>query len=504
MRQSYSIFTKSPFYGNLNPLELSGMLGRVDVFKLIASKVPDGKLTLDQKFDCIHTALKNTAIYPENMQFIKYMIEDDKFPINHIHSDPPLTLLSHAAGSGLEQMLNILLDLGADPLIGNPDCGLANAAEIAARHGELGMYKILLDRCPSVAKRYSSNDAKFELALKASHMLDAHPEYTFACTKFMQFIFESGLPIDHINTKYPATLLIFAAQNNAPKLAQYLLDNGANANVKVQSKDAIIDAIEFSALETFNILRSKQPEWNDFATSPEKQYKVLTIALMNANQANAEAKYLKFANTIITEYHYDINYCHKFQGIATHTLLELAASKNMMASLKLFLELGADINYVNEELNTNAFNSACTKGHHKIAQYLLQQPQFEGNKFIDKHGRTILYYAGSSGSSELVNSVCEKYADLINSTNSEGLCILDELVIMWGIAGHDGDTRKIKASISALLSHNAVLSDKGVDFLKRKGLTQEFEDLTHHVAQQQDDNVQIVEVPHKFADASPE
>jgi len=251
---------------------------------------------------------------PTCKDFVEFMVKEEHFPIDHVHSTHKYTLLMLAVrGDNALQNAELLLSLGANPLvnIGEEEDVLQNVADAIAVCGSADVFKMLLAKNEEFAKEYSSNDIKFELAAAAILFCDNLQQQK----SFIQLLIDTGFSINHISSIGQQTLLMFAAFKNLPTCAEYLIALGADIVIKSVSRgkstnDAAEIAAARGALEVFNVIKSHSSELQDFATNLELQFRFLAIAALNIHPEDVAqmAQNVKFIRTIVQETHFPMDY----------------------------------------------------------------------------------------------------------------------------------------------------------------------------------------------------
>jgi hypothetical protein len=170
---------------------------------------------------------------------------------------------------------------------------------------------MLLAKNEEFAKVYSSNDMKFEWAAEAILCCD-NPQQQ---RSFIQFLVDTGFSINYISPTGQQTLLMFAAFQNLPTCAEYLIALGTDTVIKsVGIGQPINGAAEVAAargaLEVFNVIKSYSSELQNFATNPDLQFRFLALAALNIHPEDVAqmARNVQFIRTIVQETNFPMDY----------------------------------------------------------------------------------------------------------------------------------------------------------------------------------------------------
>jgi len=219
--------------------------------------------------------------------------------------------------------------------------------------------------------------------------------------------------------------LQWAASKGHFRIVEYLLDNGADVNVK--DKHGITPFFyackNENSFEIAKYLLEKGANIN--ATDADSA----SVLMWTAYKGDLQLiKYL-IKNGANYKYKAGVIYTNEKRTNYYGNLIGIAAGENKLELLKFFVEdLNIDIEDIEYNPETkkadgwNALQWAASKGHTKIAEYLLNNGA-DINANPGSSGSTALMYAVSSKKTDIINLLIENGAD-IKKRNNDGWSIL--------------------------------------------------------------------------------
>ncbi|WP_265025261.1 ankyrin repeat domain-containing protein [Wolbachia endosymbiont (group B) of Pammene fasciana] len=143
--------------------------------------------------------------------------EEGKFDVNYVFSlfFCECTLLTIAAENGYTNIVNVLLEKGAD--VNRKNWYDMTPLHLAAGNGHVDIVNLLLEKGVVVDERYHSGNTVLHLAAKNGHV------------DVVKVLLEKGADVNRKNL-VDITPLHFAAENGHEKTVEVLIQEGANVN----------------------------------------------------------------------------------------------------------------------------------------------------------------------------------------------------------------------------------------------------------------------------------
>lgn len=197
--------------------------------------------------------------------------------------------------------------------------------------------------------------------------------------------------------------LIRASSDGASECVRLLLGHGANPNIEWDSETALYKAVVSNNVEVVRLLLESEPK-ADISRVPESAQSLLMIAATHG-YSEVAALLLKHG----AEFDVQEPNCHSGKDLWWRTPLSRAAGQGHLAIVKLLLEQGARLDFVEEgsEGQTPLF-AAAYESHTEIAQLLLDA-RADPN-WRDQDGWTCLH--ASYDQPALIRAICEKGANI--------------------------------------------------------------------------------------------
>ena len=285
------------------------------------------------------------------------------------------TLLVIAAECGYDQIVQLLVDQGAD--INAQSGRFDNALCTAIRNSDDKMVQMLLDKGAYInthsdyhsalrAASYTNNDKLMQMLLDKEVDINVRSEiYGDALKvalsggheKVVQMLFNQGADM---NAQAYGTALRAASSRGYDKVVQILLNKGADVNAQDENHSTALKEASFSG-----------------------HHKVVQMLLDKGADINAQGR--EFGNA-----------------------LQAASSKDHHKVVQMMLDKGADVNAQGGEFG-NALNAASYNGHNKVARLLLNHNAVVNQK--DIQGRTAFHLASAGGQMEIVETLLSFGAD---------------------------------------------------------------------------------------------
>ena len=242
------------------------------------------------------------------------------------------------------------------------------------------------------------------------------------------------------------TLLHYASEGNSLEIVKYLLENHADIDVNLLNDDgdsALAIACKKGNLEIVeNLLRKSGVDLNiQFGKSKNtllhyaskggnleivkyllENHADIDINLLNDDGDSAlaiasEKGNLEIVKLLLRKSGVNVNIHY---GKSKNTLLHYASEGNNLEIVKYLLENHADIdvNLLNDD-GDSAASKAAERGYWEIAELLLRKSGVDDNLRYSWHEITLLHYASTKNSFEIVKYVLEKLADSdVNLSNA--------------------------------------------------------------------------------------
>jgi ankyrin repeat protein len=368
------------------------------------------------------------------------------------------TALHHAAGKGAHEVMKLLLDHGADPLVRNAQ--IKTALHIAAERGDEEAADMLL-AFPEV--RRTLNDFRTftngYTPLMAAIANSGTAERNTGHLAIAQKLIETGALINDVDFQNRHSLYI-AVENSTPAMVKMLISHGADvmkAPLSGDRKQPMTQRISTNGYtEKLQLLADAGADLNAadssgntalhiaVETMDSLKARALLDAGAKAEIANADGRRpLDRAVELIT-------YSSESRGIVA-ALLAAGASPNMARNenvkfaplhvaarsgqsdiIKLLLKYGALVDVRDRQNGETPWLSAVSNGNGVVADIL----RLNGADVTvaDKFGRNVLYHAAKSGASDILVAALKspEFKDKVNTPDSMGNLPLNAAVNSYG------------------------------------------------------------------------
>lgn len=291
--------------------------------------------------------------------------------------------LLRAAETGNSAKLNELVHQGVpvDQRGGSMD---ETALMIAARHGNLGMVKTLLEAGADINARSKYNDTPLTAATYF-----CHPNVAF-------FLIEHGADVNAKNSGFGSSPIMLATDCNDIEVMRALIKRNANVNESNKAgATALTSAAVKGRLEGAKLLLEAGADVN------HSNLKVGSPLYEAAQQGNDAIV------TLLLEKGADVNYQSKYNG---WTPLMIAVAEKHESTASLLIKAGANVNLANDKGRT-ALMFSSWYGSLPITELLLKSGANPNIVPNDENGTTALMAAASKGYKQVVEILLRYNAD---------------------------------------------------------------------------------------------
>ncbi|CAI7664301.1 unnamed protein product [Penicillium pancosmium] len=330
----------------------------------------------------IQSSSTSPLYYASSLGFVEttQLLLNKTFPVNETGFFGRTPLIA-AARRGHLEIVEKLISYGADLTIKNDDGN--DALSLASFWGHYEVVKLLLQK--------STNLANSEALHNAAQGNEP---------RVAQLLLESGADIELLDS-YGDTALHDASQNEDTEIAQILLKHGAKINCRDRRGWTPVNNASYHGfLKLVKILVQKGAD----------------VEIPNENGFTAMLSASGRGHTEVVRLLLDHGANFEHQTVSGWTAVNLAANGGSSEIVKLLVEKGADIEIPSKDGQT-PLNSAATQREVNIVRLLIEHG---ANLTTQDHlGWTALNSASSTGSLEVVQMLLEKNVD-VNIPNNEG------------------------------------------------------------------------------------
>lgn len=237
------------------------------------------------------------------------------------------------------------------------------------------------------------------------YIFEKHPS-----EMILKYLIEIGIDIDNRNYMGVTPLMHFAL-NEKSRLVRILLDNGANANIKIEK--SIFDFIDSKDDELKEIVTKAVPDANKINEKKElfkKQYSDLATFNLADYLVNLEELDLELIKYIL-EQNVDLNIKSSKKGTSCFGLALILESDELA---KLLLSYGFDINSVDKR-GLNAFHWAVILGNYTISKLLIEK----GADINAKVNFEVKYYEKDTSETSIIERLKYLYAEEESENNED-------------------------------------------------------------------------------------
>lgn len=411
----------------------------------------------------LNAAEIHEAVNDNDIKRMKKLLKEYPSMLN-ARDDEGMTALNIAAFNGNTEIVNELLERGADLSIGDIDgsqpihCAAINGSievvellrrkgasindkddngatplsfATGRRHTDLIRYLIesgadlnirdiddmtvlFLASTLEIAELLVENGANINVRSR-SGVTPLHSAVWRGWTDVVQFLLEKGADPNKQNDA-GLTPLFWANGDNCFQIAQLLIANGAQVDIQSETKSTPLHMIAgFGSVETTELLLAHGADinaMNDFGWTP----------LSNAAFCNVEiTQYLLSRGADVNPHKIEQKEactCH----VGYQTPLHCAVRRDSLNTVKLLIDKGAVINVTDDDMMT-PLHIAVRNGNSEITEYLLSEGALLNQK--ENHwGQTELHAAAIRGHNNITELLVQHGAD-INTIDNEGRAPLD-------------------------------------------------------------------------------
>ncbi|PQE18637.1 ankyrin repeat protein [Rutstroemia sp. NJR-2017a BVV2] len=322
-------------------------------------------------------------------------------------SCPTFTTILIAAYSGLEGIVKLLLEKGAD-IESKEDGEGWTALLVASKNGYETIVKLLLEKGADIESKDKWSRTALLIASENSH------------ETIVKLLLEKGADIES-KDKWSRTALLIASENGYETIVKLLLEKGAD----IESKDydegrTALSIASKNGDET--IVKLLLEKGADIESKDNKGRTALLIASKNGDETIVK---------LLLEKGADI----ESKDNRGQTALSLASQNGYEIIVKLLLEKGADIESKEDGEGWTALLIASQNGDETIVKLLLEKGADIESK-EDGEGWTALLIASQNGDETIVKLLLEKGADIESKDNKGRTALL--------IASENGDETIVK------------------------------------------------------------
>jgi ankyrin repeat protein len=262
-----------------------------------------------------------------------------------------LTLLMIACGIGQAEIVELLLEYGADPFAIDSKMGMS-ALHIAAQSGHVPVAELLVDQAAAIINLQSPSHGFTPLMNAVWHRQPKMVEYL--------------LSLDQINTEITSIL-----GNQARELiSQLRIDVHTPADIKTRYQ---AEAKQMQQL--FSQYEAKRKQYI--------QQQHLMAAILNSNRKLTHTEqYNAVKHALLNGAEVNAIYPYSCNGSDGHTPILVAARDGHAKIVKLLLEAGADVSIGCGYMIANPAHKAAYQGHADVMQVLADHPSFSKIKDV--------------------------------------------------------------------------------------------------------------------------
>ncbi|KAH0365372.1 purine and uridine phosphorylase, partial [Aureobasidium melanogenum] len=370
------------------------------------------------------------------------------------HCDPlqAANPLQAAIRGGHDKIVQMLLDRGAC-VNGEGGYYYPNALQAASSEGHDNIVQMLLDRGADVNAQGGEDGSALQAASAKGH------------DNIVQMLLNKGADVNAQGGYYYSNALQAASSRGHDNIVQMLLNEGADVNAQGgYHSDALRAA---SANGRNDIVRMLLDKGADVNAQDGWYGNALQAASENGHEDVVQMLLHKGA---------DVN----AQGGDNGSALQAASSHGHENVVRILLEEGADVNILNEELT--ALQRASTNGYNKIVQMLLNKG---ADVNVRGEGDQPLQLASSRGSEKIVQILLEKGADVnaqggwdgnaLHAAITRGYSNIVQILLDSGADVNQIGLYGTSLEAASMLGHDKIvqmLLDKGVDIRLYDGALQ--------------------------------
>ncbi|KAI5927288.1 ankyrin repeat-containing domain protein [Camillea tinctor] len=304
------------------------------------------------------------------------------------------TALYHAVGANNQELVQFLLDHGADPNAGT-DIFRCPIFRTLARSGNREIMAILIEHGADCNNVYEDSLNPLQTAARNGDQ------------ELVQYLIAHNADVNApAHKKGGRTALQVAVENGHTRLVQFFLEAGADVNAPAASifgKTALQAAISIIHLELVNLLLNNDAGADD----QPAEWGGLSALQCAAKLGSNDLVYR------LIQAGADVN--GPAGKYASFTALQAAVEGGHIETVRLLLDLGADVNAPAGNYSSTALQIAVSRGRLDIVKILLQnKPDINAPGSMESTNYTALACAASQGYIRIVKLLLERGAELID------------------------------------------------------------------------------------------
>ena len=373
------------------------------------------------------------------------------------------TALMFAARSGNLRAMRTLIDKGAE--VNEKNQFGRTALMYAARSGNLRAMQTLIDKGANVnatdkfgytvlnSAIWGRDQKTVQYLIDNGVEVNAKDNYDnyllkdvksgkVSSQKAAQYLIKRDVEeVNAVVDKYGKTELMRAVENRNMKTVQYLINNGANVNLKDKFGRTVLNyAIWERDQETVQTLIDNGANVN---ATDKFGRTVLNYAIWEGDQETVQ--------TLIDKYHAKVN----VKDNDGNGLLERVENGEVSsrAAAQFLIDRDAEVNAVVDEYGTTELMRAVENRNMKTVQYLINSGA--NVNATDKFGRTSLMFAAEGGNQKIIETLIDNGAD-VYATDNDGCTAEMYAIDSWNQKKNVIDSYGIEANPTVVNLYDAM------------------------------------------------